>query len=153
LAINPKYSSAWQMVPGVAASRFEVQRDLQRVQGGPGPQMDRLFNDFDKTFEKIPRNPSVRTYIVQYVEYLAQNGGNPNKILTFCYNQGYERFYKQLKEPQMALNLLEAGLKTQWDDERTYLALAEIYDSIGNAAKASVMRQKAAAAQSSVNPG
>jgi tetratricopeptide (TPR) repeat protein len=143
LQINPKYSSAWQMLPGVSGGRFDAQLDLQRAQGGAGPQMDRLFNDFDKALENAPYNVHIRKYVEEYVVYLAKSGGNPNKIMAFCYRQGYERFFKQLKDPQMAIRLMEAGLKTQWLDERLYNGLAEAYEAIGNSAKAAEMRQKA----------
>ncbi len=141
--INPKYSSAWQMVPGIAGGRFDAQRDLQRAQGGAGPQMDRLFNDFDKALENSPYNIHIRKYVEEYVAYLAQGGGNPNKIMTFCYRQGYERFLKQLNDPKMAIRLMEAGLKTQWMDERLFNGLAEAYQATGDSAKAAEMRQKA----------
>lgn len=147
LQINPKYSAAWQMVPGIAGARFEVQRDLQKTNNGPGPQMDRLLNDFDKTLENAPNNQAARKYIEDYIAYLAQGGGNPNKVMTFCYRQGYERYFKQLKDPQTAIRFMEAGLKTQWMDERLFRGLAEAYQYVGDTGKAAEMLQKAEAAK------
>ena len=147
LQINPKYSAAWQMAPGIAGERFISQTELFKQKKGPGPQMDRLFNDFSNALKNAPRNQHVREYIEKFIPYLASEGGNPNKILSFCYNQGYELYFKQLQDPQMAIRLMEAGLKTQWPDERIYRGLAEAYQYIGNTAKAAEMQQKATEAQ------
>lgn len=147
--INPKYFSAWRMVPAISFARFELQRDLQKQNGGPGPQMDRLFNDFRYTLQNAPKEPEARRYIVDCVSYLATNGGNPNKIVSFCYDMGYEYYFKknEVKDPQMALRLLEAGLKTQFEDVRLFNALAEVYQAAGNPAKAAEMRQRAEVAE------
>lgn len=152
VAINPNYGAAWQMLPGVSFARFDAQRERQQKNGGAGPQMDRLFNDFNQALEKAPNNTEIRRFILSCVEYLATGGGNPNKIITFCYNQGYERYYKKLNDPQMALKFLEAAVRTQNEDERLFTALAEIYQKTGNAAKAQEMQQRAAVART-IDPG
>jgi tetratricopeptide (TPR) repeat protein len=145
--INPKYGSAWQMLPGVSFARFDAQRDLQQQKGGKGPQMDRLFNDFDQALTNVPKNPEVKRFIVACVVNLANSGGNPNKIVQFCYHQGYERFFKERKEPQAALSFLEAALQTNFEDERLFNALAEVYTATGNPSKAAAMQQRAAVAR------
>lgn len=147
LAINPKYGAAWQMVPGVAAERFEMQQMLKK-QTGKGPEMDRLLNDFRYVLKNAPNNANAVNYIIQYVEYLASRGGNPNKILTFCYAEGYEHYFRELRNPALAIRIMEAGLKTQYEDARLFSALAEVYRSTGNAAKAAELEQRAVAAQS-----
>ncbi len=149
--INPKYAAAWQMLPGIAFARFDAQRDIQR-KGGPGAQMDRLFNDFNLALEKIPKNTEIRRFIVSCINNVANSGGNPNKIISFCYNQGYERYFKQMNDPQTALKFLEAALQTQNEDERLFNALAEVYQTSGNPAKAEEMRQRAAVART-IDPG
>ncbi|HNE27893.1 MAG: tetratricopeptide repeat protein [Saprospiraceae bacterium] len=152
VAINPNYGAAWQMLPGVSFARFDAQRERQQKSGGAGPQMDRLFNDFNEAIDKAPNNTEIKRFTVSCVEYLATSGGNPNKIIAFCYNQGYERYYKKMGDAQTALKFLEAAVRTQNEDERLFNALAEIYQKTGNAAKAQEMLQRAAVART-IDPG
>jgi protein O-mannosyl-transferase len=133
LRIYPEYSSAWVMRANVAYSRFEDDK-----------QMDKMFNTWSQCFEKIPNTPIFRNNVDRVMKYLAQNGGNPNKINTFCYNIGYELFFKKRRDRASALQILEYTLLTQ-PDSRSLTALAEVYEATGNAAKAAEMRQRAAA--------
>lgn len=153
LQIYPNYGSAWQMVPGISAARFEAQADLyKQKRSEKGPQMDRLFNDFDKVLERNPVNRIALDFIIKYIIYLGSSGGNPNKIDSFCYNQGYERFYKQRNDAQTAIQIMEAGAKMPWEDERLFTALAEVYEATGQVDKAAAMRQRAEVAKT-INPG
>lgn len=133
--IYPNYSSAWVMLPAIAGARFEIDH-----------QMDKLFNTFDAALDKIPNNTNFRTYLDQYMKYLAKGGGNPNKIAAFCYRNGYERFYQKMKDYPSAIQILEYGLLTQTEDERVLKALVEVYEAAGNQAKAAEMRARADAA-------
>lgn len=134
LEINPDYGSAQVMLGAIAAARFEQDH-----------QMDKLFNTFGDLMEKIPNNANFRPFFDKYIDYLAKNGGNPNKINAFCYRIGYEYFYKQKQDTKNALSVLELALPTQAEDERVLNALAEIYAATGNAAKAAEMRGRAEA--------
>lgn len=134
LEINPNYGSAQVMQGAIAAARFEQDK-----------QMDKLFNTFGDLMEKIPNNTNFRPFFDKYIDYLAKNGGNPNKINAFCYRIGYEYFYKQKQDTKNALAVLELALPTQFEDERVLNALAEIYSATGNTAKAAEMRGRAEA--------
>lgn len=134
LEINPNYGSAQVMQGAIAAARFEQDK-----------QMDKLFNTFGDLMEKIPNNTNFRPFFDKYIDYLAKNGGNPNKINAFCYRIGYEYFYKQKQDTKNALAVLELALPTQFEDERVLNALAEIYSATGNTAKAAEMRARAEA--------
>jgi hypothetical protein len=136
LEINPDYGSALVMKGAIAAARFEQDH-----------QMDKLFHAFEDLLERIPNNANFRPFFDQYMVYLSKNGGNPNKINAFCYRMGYEYFYKQKKDTNNAIVILEHALPTQAEDERVLYALAEIYGATGNAAKAAEMRGRAEASE------
>lgn len=131
LEIHPKYISGWMMKGAISAARFEQDH-----------QMDKLFHNFDIVLDNAPYSKEFRKFFFEYMDYLAMGGGNPNKINVFAYRVGYERFYKVLKEPQPAIQILESALKTGFEDERVLQALSEIYASTGNRAKAEEMRQR-----------
>ena len=134
LEINPDYGSALIMKGAIAAARFEQDH-----------QMDKLFHEFGILLEKIPTNANFRPFFDKYMVYLANNGGNPNKINAFCYHWGYEYFYQEKKDPDNAIKVLEHALPTQTEDERVLNALAEIYTAIGNNEKGAEMRARAVA--------
>ena len=136
LEINPDYGSALVMKGAIAAARFEQDH-----------QMDKLFHAFEDVLQRIPNNANFRPFFDQYMVYLSKNGGNPNKINAFCYRMGYEYFYKQKKDTNNAIVILEHALPTQTEDERVLYALAEIYGATGNAAKAAEMRSRAEASE------
>ena len=131
IEIHPNYAAAWYMRAAVAAARFDMDH-----------QMDRLFNEFDGALEKIPYHTDLRKFIDSYVKYLATNGGNPNKVCTFCYREGYEYFYQKKKDYNSAIQFLENGLLNQTEDERILTALAEVYRAAGNPAKAAEMEAR-----------
>jgi tetratricopeptide (TPR) repeat protein len=135
IKIYPNYGSAWVMIPAMAGARFDMDR-----------QMDKLFNTFDATLDKIPNNANFRSYLDQYMKYLATRGGNPNKIAAFCYRNGYERFYLKMKDYPSAIQILEYALLLQTEDERVLKALTEVYQAAGNQAKAAEMKARADAA-------
>ncbi len=136
LEINPDYGSALIMKGAMAAARFEQDH-----------QMDKLFHEFGILLEKIPNNANFRPFFDQYMQYLAKNGGNPNKINAFCYHYGYEYFYKEKNDLDNAIKVLEHGLPTQFEDERLLRALAELYTLAGQIDKATEMNQRAAASE------
>lgn len=132
LEINPDYGSALVMKGAIAAARFEQDK-----------QMDKLFHEFEIVLEKIPNNSNFRPFFDKYMDYLATGGGNPNKIHAFCYRMGYEYFYKEKRDVNNAISVLEHALGTKWEDERVLNALAEIYQATGNTAKAEEMKRRA----------
>lgn len=132
LEINPNYSAALIMSAAVAAARFEQDH-----------QMDKLFNEFNYCMNKIPYNTNVRDFVEKYLLYLAKNGGNPNKVASFAYKNGYERYFKELNDPQFAIKLLENALQNQTEDTRVLDALSEIYQATGNNVKAVEMKARA----------
>ena len=136
LEINPDYGSAMVMKGAIAAARFEQDH-----------QMDKLFHEFSIVLEKIPNNSNFRPFFDKYMKYLATSGGNPNKINSFCYNEGYEYFYKERKDNVNAAKILELALDTQTEDERVLRALAEVYRASNETSKAAEMEARAAKAQ------
>jgi protein O-mannosyl-transferase len=136
LDIYPNYGSAWVMYCNNALARFDQDR-----------QMDRLFNDLSYCLEKNPYNTLMRSNIDLYMKYLAQNGGNPNKIVTFAYRIGYEEFYQKRKDIKSALQFLLYGDMAQWHEPRLYDALVEVYTAANQPQKAAEMKIKGDAAR------
>lgn len=134
LEIYPDYSSALIMKSAVAAGRFELDN-----------QLDKLFHEFEYVLEKIPYNTNVRTFVDQYLDYL--NGSSPDKYMAFCYRVGYEFYFKKKNDPKTGLHFIEFALKRQMNDIRTFESAAEIYQALGDTAKANEMRAAAAAAK------
>ena len=132
LAIYPDYSSALIMKAAVAAGRFELDN-----------QLDKLFHEFEYILEKIPYNTNVRTFVDQYLEYL--NGSSPDKYMAFCYRVGYELYFKKKNDPKTGLHFIEFALKRQMNDIRTFESAADIYQALGDTAKAAEMRAAAVA--------
>lgn len=130
LKIYPNYTSALQMYAGVAAARFEQDK-----------QLDRLFNDFEYLLEKIPYNVQFRNFLDQYMQYL--DGSNADKYVPFCYRVGYEFFYKQKNDLDSAIKFLEYGRARENLDVRIFDALAELYELKKEPAKAAEMRRRA----------
>jgi protein O-mannosyl-transferase len=134
LEINPKYSAALIMKSAVAASRFELDN-----------QLDRFLNDMEGIAEKIPYNTNFRNYLDQYMSYL--DGSNSDKYVPFCHRIGYELYFKKLKDPKAAQHFLEFGERRQTDDFRIFSGLSEVHAAQGNASKAAEYQAKAAAAK------
>lgn len=134
LEIYPNYSSALIMKAAVAAGRFELDN-----------QLDKLFHEFEYVLEKIPYNTNVRTFVDQYLDYL--NGSNADKYMAFCYRVGYEFYFKKMKDPKTGLHFIEYALKRQMNDIRTFESAAEIYKALGDTPRAAQMEQAAAAAR------
>lgn len=134
LEIYPNYSSALIMKAAVAAGRFELDN-----------QLDKLFHEFEYVLEKIPYNTNVRTFVDQYLDYL--NGSNADKYMAFCYRVGYDFYFKKMKDPKTGLHFIEYALKRQMSDIRTFESAAEIYKALGDTARAAQMEQAAAAAR------
>jgi len=134
LEINPDYGSALVMKGAIAAARFEQDK-----------QMDKLFHEFGILMEKIPNNANFRPFFDKYMVYLATSGGNPNKINAFCYRLGYEYFFKEKKDNNNAIAVLEHALPTQWENERVLNALSEVYAAVGNSQKSAEMKARAEA--------
>ena len=136
LEINPDYGSAKVMKGAIAAARFEEDH-----------QMDKLFHEFGILMESIPNNANFRPFFDKYMRYLAKNGGNPNKINSFCYRIGYEYFFKEKKDNENAIKVLELALDTQSEDERVLRALSEVYGASHDRIKAMEFQNRADKAQ------
>lgn len=135
IAINPTYPAALQMKAAIAASRFEQDK-----------QMDKLFHAWGIVLEKIPNNQQVRKFVGDYMKYL-KGRSNPNKYTTFCHRIGYEFFFKQKNDTKSALEFLTYAEELKVEDTRILEDLAEVYQATGNPAKAMEMRQRAEASK------
>ena len=130
LEINPNYGAALVMKSAVAASRFDLDR-----------QLDKLFHEFEFILEKIPYNSNFRSFLDQYMEYL--DGSNADKYVAFCHRVGYEFFWQKKKDAQTALKFLQYGIDRQTEDIRLLDDAAEVYTAMGNPEKAAEMKARA----------
>lgn len=130
LRINPNYSAALIMKSAVAAARFDLDH-----------QLDKLFHQFEAVLEKIPYNNNFRSFLDQYMVYL--NGANSDKYIAFCYRAGYEFFYKQKKDYQTAVKFLQYGIDRQTEDIRLLESMSEVYKAMGETAKSAEMQRRA----------
>ncbi|MBL7825636.1 MAG: hypothetical protein JNJ57_03325 [Saprospiraceae bacterium] len=132
LKINPDYTAALIMKSAVAAARFDIDN-----------QLDKLFHQFEAVMEKIPYNSNFRSFLDQYMVYL--NGSNSDKYIAFCYRVGYEFFYQKKKDYNNAIHFLKYGLDRQTEDIRILESMAEVYAAYGKTKEANAMRQRAEA--------
>lgn len=130
LEINPKYNSAWQMKSGIAAARFDLDH-----------QLDKLFHEFEDILERIPDNKDFRKFLDDYMKYL--NGSNAEKYMAFCHRVGYDYFFKKKNDPAQALHFLQYGLDRQYENIRILDDLAEVYEAMGDKTKAAEMKARA----------
>jgi hypothetical protein len=130
--INPNYGAAYQMKAGIAAARFELDH-----------QLDKLFHEFDIILEHTPYNKDTRKFMADYMKYL--DGSNADKYMAFCYRTGYEFFFKKKNDTKSALEFLQYGIDRQYEDIRLLESAAEVYQAMGNTAKAQEMQQRAQA--------
>lgn len=135
IAINPTYPAALQMKAAIAASRFEQDK-----------QLDKLFHAWGIVLEKIPNNQQVRKFVGDYMKYL-KGRANPNKYTAFCHRIGYEFFYKEKNDLKSALEFLTYAEEIQVEDTRILEDLAEVYQANGYPAKAVEMRERAEASK------
>jgi hypothetical protein len=129
LEINPNYASALVMRSAVAAAQFEQDH-----------QLDKFFHEIEFIANKIPYNTNFRDFLDQYMKYL--NGSNSDKYISFCHRMGYEFYWKEKQDPTTALHFLQFGLDRQTEDYRILLAMAEIYRTTGDTAKAAEMQAR-----------
>ncbi len=135
LQINPKYAPALIMSAAVAAARFDLDH-----------QLDKLFHEFEYIMERLPYNPSFRDFVDQNMtSYL--KGANYDKYNAFCHRVGYEFFYKKKNDVKSALHFLQFGLDRETEDIRILEDMAEIYTAQGNTAKAAEMKARAETAR------
>lgn len=130
LRINPNYSAALIMKSAVAAARFDLDH-----------QLDKLFHQFEAVLEKIPYNNNFRSFLDQYMVYL--DGANSDKYNAFCYRVGYEFFYQKKKDYQTAVKFLQYGIDRQTEDIRLLESMAEVYKAMGKNAEAAEMQRRA----------
>ncbi len=130
LEINPNYSAALVMRSAVAAARFDLDH-----------QLDKLFHEFEYIMERIPYNTNFRTFLDQYMKYL--DGSNADKYVAFCHRAGYEFYFQKKNDPKTALHFLQFGIDRQTEDIRLLDDAAEVYTALGDPAKAAEMKARA----------
>jgi hypothetical protein len=130
LEIYPDYGAALIMKGAVAAARFDLDN-----------QLDKFFHQMEYIMEKIPYNPNFRDFLDKYMVYL--NGANADKYMAFCHRVGYDFFFKKKNDLKTAEKFLMYGLNRQYEDIRILDDLTELYNAMGDPAKAAQMKARA----------
>ncbi len=115
LEIHPTYSSALNMRAGVAAERYRMHRDL-----------DRLLQEFTEVMKVNPR----LSYIREYMEYLNRTHSDRQKLLDFYYEVTFELFVEMghISESHFYMNLAH---EFEPDDARINYALGRVLEMRG----------------------
>ncbi|MCC6412082.1 MAG: glycosyltransferase family 39 protein [Saprospiraceae bacterium] len=133
LEINPNYTAALIMKAPIVTGRFEQKNRSQ---------LDKLFHEFEIIIEKIPYNPNYRDYLDSYIKYL-RGAANNDKSAAFFHRVGYEFFFQKKKDYENALHFLQFGVDLQTEDIRILTDMSEVYEAMGNQAKAQEFRERA----------
>lgn len=121
LEIHPNYGDGLTMKAGVAAERFKIDKDL-----------DKLLETF---YLVLTRRPS-HQYTNQYLDYMIRVKLDPVKQEEFYYKLAYEFFYKQQNRADLAINFLQKGLQISPNSARLNKAMALAYEKSGNSLEA-----------------
>ena len=115
LEIHPTYSNALNMRAGVAAERYRIHRDI-----------DRLLDEFAAVLKVNPR----LSYIREYMEYLNRTYPDKQRLLDFYYEVCYEVFVDLgfLGEAHFYLNL---AYELAPDNGRINYALGRVLEMRG----------------------
>ena len=95
ISIYPTYGSALTMLGGVAAENYKTDNDLPKLLAA---------------FEQVIKIKKRNTFIETYLDYL-KGRGNTQTMENFYHRIGYDHFYQNKKDAQMALFYLNMGAK------------------------------------------
>ena len=129
VAIYPDYENAYQMKSGVITARYNLDHDLGKV-----------FMGYKELLRKIPENTAMRDYLEKLLATFF-NTDLPRTV-EFCYEAGYNIFYKEKKDYKNALHFLQSGFDHAPSDTRFIKAIEEVYTQSGQKLKAEEWRKK-----------
>jgi tetratricopeptide (TPR) repeat protein len=127
IEIYPEYYNSLKMLSGIAAERFTIDRDIEK-----------LLAEFERIGEI---KPSI-DYLHQYCEYLNKTGSYKQSLLNFYYRLGYERLAKKQGNYAWGLKYLDYGLKLDPENRRFAGLMIELLDKTGKNNQANFLRQK-----------
>lgn len=133
LLIHPPYTDALTMKSGIAAERFQVDRDL-----------DKLLEAFFLVGKHRPNH----TFLIQYLEYLGKNRSYDSKMEQFYIDLAYKYHILENRNTASAKFLISKALEYLGQSARINLAAAEILKANGETQLAQQYQQKAL----SINP-
>jgi protein O-mannosyl-transferase len=119
--IHPNYGSGMNMLAGVAAEEYAMDRDL-----------DKLLDNFE---EIIRKRPGLK-YISEYLEYLNKKTGFHDRLVRFYIHVGYEVLAVEMRQYQSALHYLNYGMQIAPGNRQLLEAVGRTYRLAGNEAKA-----------------
>lgn len=128
LQIYPGYNDAFTMKLGVSTEYFRHKREIGS-----------LMKSFREIAEKVPGHP----FMFEYLEYLSSTGQYRSELEEFFYYIGYTHYAGKLKKTDVGILILEKGTEMVPDSKRLYMALSEVYKSIGDQTKSTFYLSKA----------
>ncbi len=115
--ILPNYKNANIMLSGIAAERYNLNRDQTA-----------LLTEFKSI---ATSRPDVE-YIMTYLEYLNDRSPDYDELLRFYYDLGYRILLNQKNLPQWAIKYMELGLKADPTNKNLHNGLGESYERLGS---------------------
>ena len=119
--ILPSYSEPIRMRAGVAAERYKIDRDL-----------DKLLESF---YHAVQRNPNVQ-FVQTYMEYLNRQAEYVDKLKSFYFTVGWTYLVNQRQVYDMGLKYLLFGNQIDPNDQNIRNAIGQTYLKMGDNANA-----------------
>ncbi len=120
IQIVPTYTDALNFKASLVGERYTLDNNLQQ-----------LLNEYYTIAQVYPNGENMNTYL----NWLIDNGRGAQQVVDFSYKIGFEYFAKQRKY-QEAIYFLQFGEKANPNDARIRQALGQVYQQMGNQAKA-----------------
>jgi hypothetical protein len=128
LAIYPGYEQALHMKTVILAARYEIDHKI-----------DTLLTGFEEILKKIPDYGPALDNVTSYVKYLFSV--DATRAADFCYQVGYQFYYKKRKDLSIALRFLQICIDMNFRDQKILYATAEVYEANGDKKKAEEIRK------------
>ncbi|MFN7119963.1 MAG: hypothetical protein ACK4TA_24425 [Saprospiraceae bacterium] len=120
IKIVPTYTDALNFKASLLGERYSLDNDLQQ-----------LLAEYYQIAQVYPNGENMNAYL----NWIIENGRGAQQIVNFAYQTGYEYFAQQRKY-QEAIYFLQFGEKANPNDPRIRQALGQVYQQMGNQAKA-----------------
>lgn len=120
IQIVPTYTDALNFKASLVGERYSLDNNLRQ-----------LLDDYYQIALVYPNGQNMNAYL----NWIIENGRGPQQVIDFAYRIGFEYFAQQRKY-QEALYFLKFGEKANPNDARIRQALGQVYQQMGDQAKA-----------------
>lgn len=120
IQIVPTYTDALNFKASLVGERYSLDNNLRQ-----------LLDDYYQIAQVYPNGQNMNAYL----NWIIENGRGPQQVIDFTYRIGFEYFAQQRKY-QEAIYFLKFGEKANPNDPRIRQALGQVYQQMGDQAKA-----------------